>query len=837
MRLALSLLFASAAVAQESPQLTRAPELLEFVEADYPDSARRERREGAVLLQLTVGVDGGVSDVTVVESAGPDLDAAAVDAVSRFRFTPAEIDGAAAAVRISYRYRFTLEEEVVEPPPTPAPTGTIAGTLRLAGTRAPQVGVRVLLPEIDREVYSDEGGLFEFPDVPAGEQRLRVEDDALGVVETRETVQPGKRTEITLYLDPPGPGDRVVVVGRRPPREVVRRTVTVEEIRTIPGTQGDALKVVQNLPGSARVPPGFDGGRIVLRGGGASLAYLDRHPIPLAFHFGGLRSTVASALIESLDLYPGNFGVEFGRGNGGVVDIRLRAPASDDVHGYAEADVFDAGALVEGPLGADFGSLAVAFRRSYIDGVLALALDEDQLEQFSTAPRYYDAQILHQIDLSGGHELRTLLYGSSDRIILLSDAASGGLVAEWVGGQLRWTSRAGGGLRNEASVSYLVSSEELSYNEDFRQDLTWHRLLLREDVAWEPTDTLELRGGLDAQLLVGRLELRSAATTFTRDGELPPDGPPRANDAELVALSEDLLWASPALYFEATWALGPVELVPGLRAEWFGSTGDLALQPRLTSRYTPWGGTTFKAGVGLFAEQLPPIDLATKLGNPDLMVERSLHTSVGVEQRLTDALKIDLTGYYKVFEDLVTRSDDPAERLVNQGTGRAWGLEVLLRHDATQRLYGWVAYTLQRSVRTDRPGGEERLFDLDQTHNLVVVAQYRFDSRWEAGLRWRFVSGNPYTPVAGTVLDIDENTYARIPGEPNSRRVAPFHSLDLRVDKHWVFDTWRLTTYLEVQNAYNRENVRGVGYNYDYTQEVEQLDLPIIPSFGIRGSW
>jgi hypothetical protein len=73
----------------------------------------------------------------------------------------------------------------------------------------------------------------------------------------------------------------------------------------------------------------------------------------------------------------------------------------------------------------------------------------------------------------------------------------------------------------------------------------------------------------------------------------------------------------------------------------------------------------------------------------------------------------------------------------------------------------------------------------------------------------------------------------------NSDRVDAFHQLDVRVDKHWLFDTWRLTAYLDVQNAYNRTNPQSIAYNFDYTQSKPSpgVNLPLIPSFGVKGEF
>ncbi|MEW5853284.1 MAG: energy transducer TonB, partial [Myxococcota bacterium] len=76
------------------------PRLLERPEPVYPEAERARRADARVVLLLTVGEDGSVREVEVVESGGASFDQAAVEAVKRWRFEPARLDGNATAVRI-----------------------------------------------------------------------------------------------------------------------------------------------------------------------------------------------------------------------------------------------------------------------------------------------------------------------------------------------------------------------------------------------------------------------------------------------------------------------------------------------------------------------------------------------------------------------------------------------------------------------------------------------------------------------------------------------------------------------------------------------------------------
>jgi len=74
--------------------------------AAYPKAARRGRLEGAVTVDMIVSERGEPTDVRVVESAGEILDAAVVDAVRRWRYTPAEKDGVKVRVHWTVRQQF-----------------------------------------------------------------------------------------------------------------------------------------------------------------------------------------------------------------------------------------------------------------------------------------------------------------------------------------------------------------------------------------------------------------------------------------------------------------------------------------------------------------------------------------------------------------------------------------------------------------------------------------------------------------------------------------------------------------------------------------------------------
>ena len=91
------------------------PKLLHEVLPVYPKEALENKVEGRVPLRYVVNVNGSVSDVKVLKSSGTidrkDFQQAAIDAVSQFRYKPAEHNGKPVAVWIIRMIRFRLPKE------------------------------------------------------------------------------------------------------------------------------------------------------------------------------------------------------------------------------------------------------------------------------------------------------------------------------------------------------------------------------------------------------------------------------------------------------------------------------------------------------------------------------------------------------------------------------------------------------------------------------------------------------------------------------------------------------------------------------------------------------
>ena len=82
-----------------------------YVAPRYPSEAQRKGLDGWVELEFTVAKDGTVKDLTVFRAEPAEtFDAAAIKAVSQWRYRPIVRDGRVVEQRARLRVRFALQE-------------------------------------------------------------------------------------------------------------------------------------------------------------------------------------------------------------------------------------------------------------------------------------------------------------------------------------------------------------------------------------------------------------------------------------------------------------------------------------------------------------------------------------------------------------------------------------------------------------------------------------------------------------------------------------------------------------------------------------------------------
>ncbi len=859
----------SESAAPAAPVLTKAPELLQFVEAPYPPEAEAQKIEGNVTLLVSLDETGRVTEALVTEPAGHGFDEAAAEAVRQFVFSPAEIDGAPAAVQLEYVYRFVFRPPPEEETPKELPVSLKGKAIERATRRAvPRALIRCVRMEesadgTHAEADCPEGlpeatsadGTFELR-LPPGRYDITLLSDAHEPFRHTEEVTDGEVLEVAYHLTPTAAGQfHTIVKGERERREATRRTVTREEIQTVPGTMGDAVRVIHNLPGVAR--SAFLGGQMAVRGAAPSetLSYLDGIEIPLLFHFFGGPSVINSEFVEDIDFLPGGFGPRYGRATGGVVDAHTRRGTDEGIHGSFKIDLVDASLFVEAAVGSKT-TIAAAARRSYIDAVLShVTAKSDDYGTVSIVPRYWDYQL--RVDhgkASDRDRFTVMLFGSDDKAAASTSGGARELNIDLGGGigfhrlKASWFRREGI-FTNELTPS--IGFDRVDFDSQGNAENTGGfdigakelRVGLRDEATWKVGGSHLARVGVD--FLYDHVWLDGTVPFSAEYRPLPGD----SGLTELTEFSRSYDTFSVGLYH--VWEIGlfdRLRLYPGLRADLFAMDGKAkwSLDPRLSARFKIVENTTLKASVGHYS-QAPAVQyLDRDFGNPDLKMTKAIQTSLGVEQKFPYGISLDVTAFFHFGYDRVASSEEvalsqdgtvTATRYINSAYSRNYGAELLLKKELTNRLSGWMAYTISKSERKTPSDDKYRNSAYDQTHILTLIARYRLPRGWSIGARFRLVSGNPATPVKGSTFNADTGAHEPIYGEYYSDRAPLFHQLDLRADKEWVFKAWKLGIYLDIQNVYWADNTEYIIWDYRYRGNAALSGMPFFPTLGIKGSF
>ena len=260
--------------------------------------------------------------------------------------------------------------------------------------------------------------------------------------------------------------------------------------------------------------------------------------------------------------------------------------------------------------------------------------------------------------------------------------------------------------------------------------------------------------------------------------------------------------------------------------------------PRLSAAFRATRKLTLTAGAGVYGQPPSVEDLSPVFGNPNLSGSTAIHVSGGGSYKLTGTMVFETIGFYKRFYDLAARSglQSPpvGQSLLQTGIGRTYGGQALLRQELAKGFFGWLTYSLIRSERKDRTNSNWRLFDYDQTHVLAVLGSYEISRGFQAGARFRYTTGAPRTPVTGAYFNASEQRYEPVYGAQNSIRLPAFYSLDIRVEKSFVFRRLKFNAFADVQNITNRKNPEEIIYSADFSQRDYISGLPVLAIGGVR---
>jgi TonB family protein len=772
---------------QAVPRATAAlepPHLLSEATVPYPDGARGE---ATVVLQITVNVDGTVRSAAPLDVNEP-FSGAAVRAALGWRYEPATRNGKPVASRIRV-------EVVFRPPQQPPPEAT------------PQVA----------------------PEAPP----------------------------FTAPLPAPEVAEEVIVRGAH---EEPSRTasLTRAEVRQIPGAFGDPFRAIEVMPGVTPIITGLP--FFYIRGAppGDAGYFLDGIRIPYLFHVGIGPAIVHPALIDRVDLYPGGYPARFGRFSGGIVAGEATEPTRE-MHAEYNVRLFDAGALAEIPFDGERGTLLLGGRYSYTAWLLSLFSPNTSLS-------YWDYQGRVTYDLTPRDRVSVFAFGADDFLGQKQQGTTQTLFGtQFHRVDTRYDRRLGERGTMRTAVTLGEDLTRVGTDRFVRDRLVG----TRTEIAYRLSQSMLLRAGVDA-VSDGYDVVIDSLTYSPNETALAMNFPSRIDLA--AGVRGDVVFT----------VMRGLEVTPGARLDFFGSQGAtaVAVDPRLSARVAITDRVHLLWALGL-AHQPPSFAIPVPGFQPGALkggLQTAAQEGMGVEWDLGGATTATATvfhnGFFNMSDALGVMPPDvsgcppgsfPTDTLVGDpggvarayscmprfaaGTlgpdqsggggqaaessdmnqtiqaleartnGTAYGLEVFVKRKLTERIGGFLAYTLSRSTRFY--GGQAFIAAFDRTHVLSGAVAYDLGRGWRAGARVTFYTGLPKAPV---------------PTDP-STRLDPFFRLDLRLEKRWrLGHTAWISLVTEWLNATLSKEEVGTSCTLQGCQATTVGPITI-PSIGVEGGF
>lgn len=697
---------------------------------------------------------------------------------------------------------------------------------------------------------------FYFLSLAPGAHRLRVMAIGYAPLDTVITLSESRTWDVAMESRPVAL-QRVQVSVEQEQRDVDPRSAEMSiarldlaTVRQTPSALGevDPLRSITLLPGVSRSSDFSTA--FSVRGGTSdqNLILLDEATIYNPAHVLGFLSVFNSDAVADMTLHKGAIPARFGGRLSSVLDVRQREGNASDFGATASIGLLASRVLAEGPLG-DRGSFLIAGRRSYADVFLALAPDTSLRD---ARAYFYDLNAKMNVKAGENGTLMASAYLGRDLFSPSRDFAAG-----WGNrsATLRWNQIVRERLFSKLSYTagtydYLLGFTALDGRVDWRSRITSHELRL--DEAWHLSERNVVEFGVEA----ARQSIRPGDFVPVDTSKLRPVRiDPRqtlstAWHASHVFDLGDRVSLRYGLRYSAYARRGPATIYdydggravsynaalsryePGVVVDSTRRYGTIArfggLEPRASLRVALTPTSSVKASYARTRQYLllasrtnnpTPLDVWEPAG-PWVKPQRADQVAVGYAATFANGgYEFSAETYLKRATnvlDFVDGSDvilNPRiESALLQGSGRSYGLELLLRKHVGD-WYGWVSYTLSRTEQRFVAGPGAGINDgawfpspTDKTHDLSVVAVKPLNARWTFGSTFSFASGLPVTyPVSRYVID----DYV-VPeyGARNANRLPAYHRLDLSLTRTGD----RSELQVGVFNAYNRFNAQSMSF-------------------------
>ncbi len=739
--------------------------------------------------------------------------------------------------------------------------GSIAGVVTDANTQVllKDINVKILGAQLTAKTKDD--GSFMIQNVPVGTYEVEFTSASYKTfTQGNVVVYSDKINEFSVELQGVTTEEVTVESSRfQKPSDVTTsyKSLSFEEIRRFPGGLEDIGRVIQNLPGVSLSSDGRND--LIVRGGSPSenLFVVDGFLVNNINHFGAQGATGGPVSILNLDLVQevsfltGGFSARYGDKLSSVVEIKQRDGNTNHFYGKVNLSGTGFGANFEGPISKqNKSSWMFSARRSYLDIFFNAA-------GFSFVPEYTDFEGKVNYQIGAGNFLEFSAFGALDNVKFNNNTTQNVQDNERILTDVQKSYSSGFSWKSLLSknsysmvtlsrnyTNYTFLKRDSSFVTTFNDESKESDIQLKAEYFVKLAPALQLSAGTGAQTIKLDYNIQKNADTLF---ETDPNTGQRIVVPAITILNNSRTFKAFG-YAELIYDfMKRFKLTAGARTDYF----DLIqkknyISPRASLAITITPKISLNLSYGIFYQSPSYIWIIGNPSNNNLTDIRADHYIAGIEYLFDQSAKLTVEGYYKKYSDYPVSTVRPyliladnagfetensfgLEPLQSAGAGNAKGFEIYLQKTLTKDLYGAVSFSYS-DVKYKAYDGIERRSDWDNRYVLNINGGYKLGTTWEFSAKFRIAGGRPYTHINPNDGSIDYTQY-------NSARLPEYDRLDVRAEKRWFFKKWTLTTYIDIENIYNKKNLYQYRWDQFNRQIVEDRNLGILPSIGVSAEF